>query len=91
MTPQYPDTYISEVVVVLDDMPDERTAEVVKELEARGLVVDHVNHESSVVDGRIETHLAAALEEIAAVRYVRKHFTYAAEFPPGHPLDRNKQ
>lgn len=85
------DTYITEVVVVLDELTDERTTEVVKELEARGLVVEHVNHESSVIDGRIETHLAAALEEVAAVRYVRKHFTYAAEFPPGHPLDRNKQ
>lgn len=87
----YRDTYISEVVVVLDELTDERTAEVLKELEARGLVVEHVNHETSVIDGRIETHLAAALEEVAAVRYVRKHFTYSAEFPPGHPLDRNKQ
>jgi len=84
------DTYISEVVVVLDELTDERTAEVIKELEARGLVVDHVNHESSVIDGRVETHLAAELEGVPSVRYVRKHFTYAAEFPPGHPLDRNK-
>ncbi len=84
------DTYISEVVVVLDELTDEGTAEVVKELEAKGLTVEHVNHESSVIDGRIETHLAAALEEVTAVRYVRKHFTYAAEFPPGHPMDRNK-
>ena len=85
------DTYISEVVVVLDELTDERTAEVVKELEARGMVVEHVNNENSVIEGRVETHLAAGLEQIAAVRYVRKHFTYAAEFPPGHPLDRNKQ
>jgi hypothetical protein len=28
---------------------------------------------------------------VSAVRYVRKHFTYAAEFPPGHPMDRNKR
>ena len=84
------DTYMSEVVVVLDELTDERTAEVVKDLEARGLVVDHINHERSVIDGRIETHLAAALEEVPSVRYVRKHFAYAAEFPPGHPLDKNK-
>ncbi len=83
------DTYISEVVVVLDELTDERTAEVIKELEAHGLIVDHVNHETSVVDGRIETHRALELEQVPSVRYVRKHFTYAAEFPPGHPLDRN--
>ena len=89
MTP-YRDTYITEVVVVLDDLTDERTSEVVKQLEACGLVVDHVNHETSVVEGRVETHRAGELETVPAVRYVRKHFTYAAEFPPGHPLDRNQ-
>jgi FlaA1/EpsC-like NDP-sugar epimerase len=87
----YFDTYIAEVVVVLDELSDERTAEVVKELEARGLVVEHVNHESSVVDGRVELHRVPELEQVSAVRYVRKHFTYAAEFPPGHPMDRNKK
>ena len=86
-----PDTYITEVVVVLDELSDERTAEVVKELEALGLAVDHVNHENSVIEGRVELHLAHELEKVASVRYVRKHFTYAAEFPPGHPMDRNKQ
>ena len=86
----YPDTYIAEVVVVLDELSDERTAEVVKELEALGLAVDHINHETSVIDGRIELHRVHELEGVKAVRYVRKHFTYAAEFPPGHPMDRNK-
>ena len=87
----YPDTYIAEVVVVLDELSDEHTAEVVKELEAKGLVVDHVNHENSVVEGRAELHRVHELEGVRSVRYVRKHFTYAAEFPPGHPLDRNKE
>ena len=89
MTP-YRDTYITEVVVVLDDLSDERTSEVVKQLEALGLAVDHVNHETSVIEGRVETHRADGLEAVPAVRYVRKHFTYAAEFPPGHPMDRNQ-
>jgi hypothetical protein len=86
-----PDTYITEVVVVLDELSDERTGEVVRELEKLGLVVDHINHENSVIEGRVELHLAHALEAVASVRYVRKHFTYAAEFPPGHPMDRNKR
>jgi hypothetical protein len=86
-----PDTYITEVVVVLEELTDERTAEVVRELEARGLAVDHVNHHNSVIEGRVEVHRAHELEQVASVRYVRKHFTYAAEFPPGHPMDRNKQ
>lgn len=85
------DTYITEVVVVLDELSDERTAEVVRELEALGLIVEHVNHENSVIDGRVELHRVAALEQVTAVRYVRKHFTYAAEFPPGHPMDRNER
>jgi hypothetical protein len=87
----YPDTYISEVVVVLDELTDERTIEVVKELVARGLAVDHVNNENSVVEGRVETYRVKELELVTAVRYVRTHFTYAAEFPPGHPMDRNKE
>jgi FlaA1/EpsC-like NDP-sugar epimerase len=86
-----PDTYIAEVVVVLEELTDERTAEVVRELEARGLAVDHVNHANSVIEGRVEVHRAHELEQVPSVRYVRKHFTYAAEFPPGHPMDRNKQ
>ena len=86
-----PDTYITEVVVVLDELSDERTAEVVRELEALGLAVDHVNHDSSVIEGRVELHRAHELEQVTAVRYVRKHFMYAAEFPPGHPMDRNKE
>ncbi len=85
------DTYITEVVVVLDELSDERTAEVVRELEALGLIVEHVNHENSVIDGRVELHRVAELEQVTAVRYVRKHFTYAAEFPPGHPMDRNNR
>lgn len=85
------DTYIAEVVVVLEGMGDEDTARVVRELEARGLVVDQINHERSVIDGRVEAHRAHELEQVSAVRYVRKHFTYAAEFPPGHPMDRNER
>ena len=85
----YRDAYISEVVVVLDDLSTERTQEVVKHLEAAGLSVDHVNDDNSVVEGRIEMHKVADLQKVDSVRYVRTHFTYAAEVPPGHPGDRN--
>lgn len=86
-----PDAYISEVVVVLDELSDEQTAEVVKDLETRGLVVERVDNDNSLVEGRIESSRVAELEKAPAVRYVRTTFTYAAEFPPGNPMDRNKQ
>jgi len=44
-----------------------------------------------VIEGRIELHRVHEIESAPSVCYVRKHFTYAAEFPPGHPMDRNQQ
>jgi FlaA1/EpsC-like NDP-sugar epimerase len=87
----YPDAYITEVVIVLDDLSDERTVEVVKDLESRGLFVDRVDNGNSVIEGRVELGRVPEIEAARSVCYVRKTFTYAAEFPPGHPLDRNHQ
>lgn len=83
------DAYLSEVVVVLDDLTTEQTAEVVQRLQAAGLDVSSVNDEQSLVEGTIDAARAHDLKAVRNVRYVRIVFTYAANFPPGDPRDRD--
>ena len=83
------DAYLSDVVVVLEDLTNEQTKEVVAQLTAAGLEVSRVDDDASVVEGTIESHKVHALKEVTSVRYVRAVFTYDANFPPGDPRDRD--
>jgi hypothetical protein len=83
------DTYLSDVVVVLEELSTEQTARVVEHLASAGMEVSNVNDDQSVVEGTIEAHKAHDLKTVEHVRYVRTVFTYGASFPPGHPMDRD--
>lgn len=83
------DGYISDVVVMLDELTTEQTSQVVEGLKAAGLDVSRVNDEQSIVEGTIEASRAHDLGLLPHVRYVRSVFTYLADFPPGDPRDRN--
>jgi hypothetical protein len=85
------DAYLSEVVVVLDELTTEQTAEVVERLKLAGLDVSRVDDDLSVVEGTIEAALAHDLKSLPNVRYVRSVTTYLANFPPGDPRDRDGQ
>ena len=85
------DAYLAEVVVLLDELTTEQTAEVVEQLKAAGLEVSRVNDDQSVVEGTIESIRAHDLKNVPRVRYVRTVFTYEANFPPGDPRDRDGQ
>ena len=85
------DAYLSEVVVVLEELTTEQTADVVERLKVAGLEVSRVDDEMSVVEGTIEAGLAHDLKGLPNVRYVRSVTTYLASFPPGHPRDRDGQ
>ena len=85
------DAYLSEVVVVLDELTTEQTAEVVERLKLAGLDVSRVDDDLSVVEGTIEAALAHDLKSLPNVRYVRSVTTYLANFPPGDPSDRDGQ
>jgi hypothetical protein len=79
--PENDERYFTEVVIVLDPLDDEQTKRVVKELESRGLHVDSVDNDNSVVEGTVETARLGEIESAPSVRYVRNEFTYLAEFP----------
>ena len=85
------DAYLSHVVVVLDELTAEQTAEVVERLKVAGLEVSGVDDDMSVVEGTIEAALAHGLAGLPSVRYVRPVTTYLASFPKGHPMDRDGQ
>lgn len=83
------DAIISDIVVVLDKAYEERLADAVAILKATGMEVRSADDDNSVVEGTIETDLVHALEKLECVDYVRKVFTYYANFPPGDPRDRD--
>lgn len=83
------DGYFSDVVVVLDELTDEQTREVVERLKALGLEVSRVDDDQSVVEGTIDASKAHELQHVTCVRYVRSVFTYLADYPPGDPRDRD--
>ena len=79
--PQSEEREFVEVVIVLEPLDDEQTQRVVKELETRGLQVDSVDNDNSVVEGTVDAARLRDIESAPSVRYVRKEFTYIAELP----------
>ncbi|HEX4796284.1 MAG TPA: hypothetical protein VH370_21015 [Humisphaera sp.] len=83
------DAEVTDVVVVLDDLDDQQTQEVVGNLKAAGLVVDTIDNEQSTVEGTIESQKVHDLKKVARVRYVRAVMTYTADYPVGDPRDKD--
>lgn len=83
------DAIISDIVVVLDKAYEERLAEAITLLKAAGMAVRSADDDNSVVDGTVEAARVHDLEQLECVDYVRKVFTYYANFPPGDPRDRD--
>ncbi len=83
------DAVYAEVLVILDAAYEERLAEAVEMLNAAGMTVDTADDDNSTVTGQVELDRLHALERLACVDYVRKVFTYHANFPPGDPRDRD--
>jgi hypothetical protein len=83
------DAIISDIVVVLDKAYEERLADAVAMLKATGMEVRSADDDTSVVEGTIDATRVHELEQLVCVDYVRKVFTYHANFPPGDPRDRD--
>ncbi len=83
------DAEITDVVVVLNDLSTEQTAQVVEKLKGAGLCVSNVDDEQSVVEGSIDSSKVHDLKHVDCVRYVRSIFTYTADYPPGDPRDKD--
>ncbi len=85
------DAMVSDVVVVLDKAYEDKLEEALAILKAAGLEVRSADDDNSVVEGLIDASKVHALEQLPAVDYVRKIFTYEADYPPGDPRDRNQR
>jgi hypothetical protein len=83
------DANITEVVVVLDKAYEEKLAEAVEKLKAIGMEVFRADDDNSVVEGQVETYKIHEMEKLDCVDYVRKVFSYDANYPPGDPRDRD--
>jgi hypothetical protein len=81
------DADVTDVVVVLEELDDDQTLEVVKLLEAVGMIVQNVDNENSVVEGSIVSQKVRGLDQVEKVVCVRSVRTYVVDYPPGDPRD----
>ncbi len=83
------DAVYAEIVVILHAEYEERLEEAVAMLKDAGMTVDSADDDNSTVGGQVQLERVRALEQLPCVNYVRKVFTYNANFPPGDPRDRD--
>jgi hypothetical protein len=83
------DANISDIVVVLDRRWEDRLAEALATLKEHGMEVRDADDDNSVVEGTIESYKLHELEKLDCVDYVRRVFSYDANYPPGDPRDRD--
>ncbi len=84
------DAFVTEVVVVLDKAYENRFKEAVAMVQAAGVEISNADDDNNVIEGCIEASCVGALEKLDCVDYVRKVFTYEANYPPGDPRDVDK-
>jgi hypothetical protein len=80
---------MSEIVAVIDDEHCDDMDSVVKRLASAGVEVSKVNASEGVIEGLVEASKVKEIDEMPGVEYVRTVFTYAADYPPGDPRDRD--
>lgn len=83
------DINISEIVVVLDKRWEDDLAGAVVMLKAVGVQISETDDDNSVINGCIDSSRLCDLEKLDCVDYVRRVFSYDANFPPGDPRDRD--
>jgi hypothetical protein len=83
------DAQMSDIVVVLDKAWENDLSGAVTRLKACGMEVCKMDDDLSVVEGQIESCKVHDLEKLDCVDYVRKVFTWNANYPPGDPRDRD--
>ncbi|HEX8525071.1 MAG TPA: hypothetical protein VF669_22660 [Tepidisphaeraceae bacterium] len=81
------DVNISEIIVILDKAWENDLAGAVKMLQDAGMRVARADDDLSVVEGEVDTPKLHGLEKLACVDYVRRVFSYDANYPPGDPRD----
>ena len=83
------DAQMSDIVVVLDKAWENDLPGALAKLKQSGMHVASADDDKSVIEGQIETHKVHDLERLDCVDYVRKVFTWNANYPPEDPRDRD--
>jgi len=81
------DAEMTDVIIVLEDLDDSQTLDVVRELEGFGLSVRNVDNDESTVEGSIVSHKVHGLNKMQRVRCVRSVMSYTVDFPVGDARD----
>lgn len=81
------DAEISDVVVVLQDIEEQRAKEVIEQLKTAGLQVSSIDNDTGTIEGSVDAGKVGELKKIKGVSYVRSVMTYTADYPPGDPRD----
>jgi|GEM_PF-840479 len=87
--PQHSDAFISDVVIVIDDehFPFEQMVET---LQFHGVSVNSLRPDQHIVEGHVESSKLSEIDDLPGVNYLRAIFTYCADFPVGHALDKDE-
>lgn len=80
---------MSEIVAVIDDAHSEDLDSMVKTLNDHGVEVSNINRSEGVIEGLVDSAKVKEIDDLPGVDYVRTVFTYAANYPPGDPRDRD--
>jgi hypothetical protein len=83
------DAAITDVVVILDGRWADRMNEAEASLKSAGMTIDNADETNGVVEGSIDAYKAHELEKLDCVDYVRKVFTYYADYPRDDPRDQD--
>ena len=83
------DAIVSEVVITLDKRWEDDLGGAVRTLQRAGVEVWNADDERSVIEGAVDAHKVHDLQKLDCVEYVRTVFTYHANYPRGHPKDKD--
>jgi hypothetical protein len=83
------DAYVSEIIAVVDEKRSDDLDKIVEQLKTCGVEVSNINKDENVIEGCVESQKLKDIGKVPGVEYVRTVFTYAANYPPGDPRDRD--
>jgi hypothetical protein len=83
------DCYVSEIIAVVAEKHSGNLDKIVEQLKTAGVDVASVNNNENVIEGTVESAKLKEVGNVPGVEYVRTVFTYAANYPPGDPRDRD--
>jgi hypothetical protein len=72
------DSYISEIIVVVDAERCQNLNDIAAKLTAAGMNGLEVNENEGIIEGTVSTSLLKQIESLAGIDYVRIVFTYNA-------------